>query len=385
VRYAGGREDFSILGYDSEKKAVVVPSGIWNELSLMGTWIQDAAVLRWAELTSRIEKGDVKPSAVLDCLLTAPVSERDVAAAKTFYDSLASKECVWTGTSLSGGGYDLDHAIPFYLWRNNDLWNLLPASKKANAGKKDRLPTIYLLKKRKESVLCYWEAEYEAFPNRFAHEASRLLGNRLDTSNWENGLFSAFVEAVEVTAIQRGVERWQPAAFAATGTDVLIVSEAKTLEVEPEKAADTTELPFFVNLAVACGVFRDGAASVELETLRIPDSSGKLDPKRHFVVRASGDSMDGGISPIRDGEFVLLETNEGGSVSNQIFAVEYRDPTTGDTAFALKRVEKNLGTGEYHLVSLNKSYPPIPVEPETMIPFARFKGVLETGPLVGNA
>jgi phage repressor protein C with HTH and peptisase S24 domain len=261
----------------------------------------------------------------------------------------------------------------------------LPASKKANADKKDRLPTIDLMKKRKESVLCYWEAEYEAFPNRFAHEASRLLGKRLNTSNWENGLFSAFVEAVEVTAIQRGVERWQPAAFAATGTDGVMVSEAKTLKMEPEKAADTTELPFFANLAVACGVFRNGAASVELDTVRIPDSSGRLDPKRHFVVRASGDSMDGGISPIRDGEFVLLETNEGGSVSNQIFAVEYRDPTTGDTAFALKRVEKNLGTGEYHLVSFNKSYPPIPVEPETMIPFARFKGVLETGPLVGNA
>ncbi len=56
VRYAGGGEDFSVFQYDKKDKTVLVGSDIWKELSLMGTWIQDATILRWAELTERISE-----------------------------------------------------------------------------------------------------------------------------------------------------------------------------------------------------------------------------------------------------------------------------------------------------------------------------------------
>lgn len=50
---------------------------MWRELSLVGHWIHDATILHWSALPSEIAKGDIKPGAVIDLLLTVPTSERD--------------------------------------------------------------------------------------------------------------------------------------------------------------------------------------------------------------------------------------------------------------------------------------------------------------------
>jgi hypothetical protein len=81
VRYAGGGGDFSVFQYDKSDQTVLIGSDIWKELSLMGTWIQDATILRWAELSAKIAKNEIKPSVVIDCLLTVPIQEREVNAA----------------------------------------------------------------------------------------------------------------------------------------------------------------------------------------------------------------------------------------------------------------------------------------------------------------
>ncbi|TVR91539.1 MAG: hypothetical protein EA428_05430 [Spirochaetaceae bacterium] len=45
----------------------------------------------------------------------------------------------WAGSSLTR--FDVDHAIPWSLWRSNELWNMLPALPQANNEKRDKLPT----------------------------------------------------------------------------------------------------------------------------------------------------------------------------------------------------------------------------------------------------
>jgi SAM-dependent methyltransferase len=208
VRYAGGGEDFSILQYDKAKKAVVMSADMWRELSLTGSWIQDATVLRWAELTSRLSKGALKPSTVIDCLLSCVEPEREVAVVRNVYNQLVDKQCVWTGESIMRK-FHVDHVIPFALWKNNDLWNLLPVLPAVNNEKRDRLPTQQILKASKERILNYWSNVRFLHSQRFDREAVALCG-ALDTGNWENRLFSGMAEAVEITAVQRGVERWEP-------------------------------------------------------------------------------------------------------------------------------------------------------------------------------
>jgi SAM-dependent methyltransferase len=137
----GGSQTF---GYDRKSRSIVMAADLWRELSIMGTWIADATLLRWAELTAEISQEALKPSQVIDCLLRTPIPERDVYAARSLYEQLAGKTCVWTGKDLKAE-FDVDHAIPFALWKNNDLWNLLPAFPAINNEKRDRLPTRSLL------------------------------------------------------------------------------------------------------------------------------------------------------------------------------------------------------------------------------------------------
>lgn len=144
-------------------------------------------------------------------------------------------------------------------------------------------------------------------------------------------------------------------------------------KTEMEESPAKIVLMFFPDMRVACGAFRTDSSRVDYdaETVEIEDVHGNLDPKRHFVVIATGDSMEGGNTPIRDGDLLLLERNEGGTVSNQIFAVEYQDKF-GGTTYVLKRIEKDA-PGKYRLVSTNQDYDDIEVEAGRMFPFARLK------------
>jgi hypothetical protein len=114
---------------------------------------------------------------------------------------------------LSERRFDVDHVIPFSLWGNNDLWNLLPAHPEVNAQKSDMLPSRGLLSDREEVITENWSLLRDAMPTAFALQASNLLGSTMPVSGrWQQGLYARLREAVEVTALQRGVGRWQPTA-----------------------------------------------------------------------------------------------------------------------------------------------------------------------------
>ena len=131
------------------------------------------------------------------------------ASAREVYARQPSLECAWTGWSVARG-FEVDHAIPFTLWKDNSLWNLLPASRQANNGKRDRLPERALVLNRRDAIVHSWSILDAALPRRFRREASRLAGAADLGGNWEGALFTAFAEAVEYTASLRGAERWAP-------------------------------------------------------------------------------------------------------------------------------------------------------------------------------
>ncbi len=97
--------------------------------------------------------------------------------------------------------------MPFCLWHNNDLWNLLPADPHVNRNKGDSLPTHALLKRRREAIMFYWDVLRRANPVRFENEVNRLSGTKTPDLSQS---FNVVVESVEVTALQRGCLRWEP-------------------------------------------------------------------------------------------------------------------------------------------------------------------------------
>ena len=103
--------------------------------------------------------------------------------------------------------YHADHVIPYSLWQNNDLWNLLPVKLAVNLQKSDKIPARDVLTTQKPRILYYWNELNRHFPKRFAAEAAAQTG---ETRVSLPALFDNLLETAEVTALQRGCERWAP-------------------------------------------------------------------------------------------------------------------------------------------------------------------------------
>ncbi|HEX22375.1 MAG TPA: helicase, partial [Chromatiales bacterium] len=103
------------------------------------------------------------------------------------------------------------------------------------------------------------------------------------------------------------------------------------VKAKVEASSDWDEIPFFPNLKIACGHFKN-ADGENKAMVKIPPQY-RADPSRHFIARASGNSMNGGKQPICDGDYLLLElvnADRAGSISNQIMAVERQDVSGDD-------------------------------------------------------
>ncbi|TCK07269.1 DUF3427 domain-containing protein [Marinobacterium mangrovicola] len=141
-------------------------------------------------------------------------------------------------------------------------------------------------------------------------------------------------------------------------------------------AEPVTQLPFFPNIKIACGHFKTGQADLE-EYLPAPTGFGDLSPQRHFIARASGNSMNGGKNPIYDGDYLILEQitpGSAGSISNHTLAIERQD-SAGDNQYLLRRVLKN-SDGSYTLRANNPDYEDLTAD-ESMVTFARFRGKVD--------
>ena len=129
---------------------------LYTVFRYLGSFIsgEDSILFQWAEFTRSASKGDISVEYALEKIRTFPITERDVGSAKSFYENLFKKEecveCVWSGKPLrTMKSVHIDHFIPFSVWKNNDLWNLLPASNQVNMDKKDRIPKPEFIEKRK--------------------------------------------------------------------------------------------------------------------------------------------------------------------------------------------------------------------------------------------
>jgi superfamily II DNA or RNA helicase/SAM-dependent methyltransferase/SOS-response transcriptional repressor LexA len=161
-------------------------------------------------------------------------------------------------------------------------------------------------------------------------------------------------------------------------TTVSSVPSARKRQIIPlphRQLEEGTELPYFPNLKIACGHFRTGQADVA-EYRRLGAGYGRLDPTRHFIARATGNSMDGGSQPIRDGDYLLLERispENAGSITGQILVIE-RQASGGDNQYLLRRIHK-IAEGGYLLQANNPAYPDLSAT-EEMITRARLKVVI---------
>jgi len=159
-------------------------------------------------------------------------------------------------------------------------------------------------------------------------------------------------------------------------------SEASNVIPFTPKQRAERELPYFPNLKIACGHFRAGRTDAE-EHRTLSAAYGKLDATRHFIARASGNSMDGGKNPVRDGDYLLLELvspSNAGSITGTVMAIERQDEVGGDNQYLLRVVTK-AKDGSYTLKANNPAYEDLQATDE-MRTMARLKAVVDPLDLV---
>lgn len=348
---------------------IQVQGDVWRELSLLGHWISQSIVLRWAELTHEISNRIVSVADVIDKLLVVPQLGRDQLRIRKLYKELPDLRCVWTGDPIHGGtDFEVDHMIPFALWHNNDLWNLMPATRKANNAKRDKLISRERLAAGRSRIIDYWQAGHAWMPMRFHLELERtLLGRPIQHNNWEDTAFQALCESVETLACQRGIPRWPEA----KGNVVLgaklrksQVPKKQRCEILPfeeiEAARYVTALPLVADLAA--GNPYDGFRTRTLHAddwIKVPLEWVK---PNHFIVKVDGDSM---APQVADGDYVICEWHRSVRGNNMI-VIRGGSESAENPGFALKRIEETESDWLFH--SDNADYPDAPPLSKTDVP-----------------
>lgn len=184
----------------------------YEAFKFLGSFItgQDSLLVKWAEFSVSASNKSLSTQTVLQEVLKSPVTEREVKESKVQYKDLLKSEgtvfCVWTGDKINN--YDIDHVIPFSVWKNNDLWNLLPAKPSINNLKRDKLPSVNLIERQKSLILYYWELLHSTNPKRFDKEIKiSLLGNS-SFENWQEDAIQQLQKTCDYLITIRGFEEW---------------------------------------------------------------------------------------------------------------------------------------------------------------------------------
>lgn len=191
-----------------------IPIEYFEAFKILGSFIngQDSILFKWAEFSINVSSKNLSMNKVLNEVLKSPITNRDILGSKKLYESILEEKgivyCVWTGEKLNK--YDIDHIIPFSVWKNNDLWNLLPSSSTINRKyKKDKIPSPYLIEKQKDIILDYWNIIYQEQSVRFRKEIqTALLGNHAFSTWKENGI-RQLKESCNYLIENRGFEEWK--------------------------------------------------------------------------------------------------------------------------------------------------------------------------------
>lgn len=173
----------------------------------------------WARFTaSANSRHPVTLAEATEALLTVPIDDRNVSAAQRVYRELlrvtGRLECVWSGKAISARKeFAVDHVIPYSLWGNNALWNLLPATPSINGQKADRIPEPELIGARRNRISEYWHLLRRCYPDLFESEFRvSLSGMNADFGNphWTDSGIDSLVAKCAYLIEERGFPSWAP-------------------------------------------------------------------------------------------------------------------------------------------------------------------------------
>lgn len=196
-----------------------VPPELWQALSHYNVWVEPVLVSEWVRLMENYagrSRPDVRALAhtllawadpVRDTRLGRTAVERIRAAGKPVY-------CVWSGARLKED-YDVDHCFPYAAWPCGDAWNLMPAARRINIQKSNRLVTQAGLARASERIVDWWTDAWlgqgEAHERQFFLEASQTLPVLASSPGTADVIDAMKLHRIRL-AKDQGLRPWEPAA-----------------------------------------------------------------------------------------------------------------------------------------------------------------------------
>jgi hypothetical protein len=150
-------------------------------------------ITKWKDKTRALNREDVLHRDMIDKLSSDTLEIRDTADIRNILSD--EKECVWSGKELKGNHYDVDHVLPFSVWFNNDLWNMLPTDRALNQKKKRaKIPSPKLIEKRADIIKSYWNHYEKYYPLLFQSQIQTSLTGKQSVSADES--FNLAIESL---------------------------------------------------------------------------------------------------------------------------------------------------------------------------------------------
>lgn len=191
-----------------------IPMEYFKAFQFLGSFIsgQDSILFKWAEFSHHSSNQTIGINYILDNLLKNPVTKRDSSESRKIFESAlvsnGNVPCVWTGERISK--FDIEHIIPFAIWKNNDLWNLLPSNASTNNQKRDKIPSPQIIAKQKDLIVHYWDVVNKVYPERFEKELRLSLLGHSSLDNWQNVAINKLKLTCDYLINVRGFEEWKP-------------------------------------------------------------------------------------------------------------------------------------------------------------------------------
>ncbi len=157
---------------------------------------------RWKETTYKLNQSDFATDKIDAMIYKTIFSDRNTTVGRKYLPDEC--QCVWSGKKLHRGKYDVDHLLPYSVWYNNDLWNLLPCDPKVNSKKSDKIPSPELILKQSDLIISYWEIYEEKAQELFEYQVKSSLISKGYKLTDKMKLIDALCEKSDYLISQRG-------------------------------------------------------------------------------------------------------------------------------------------------------------------------------------
>jgi len=123
--------------------------------------------------------------------------------------------CVWSGARLKED-YNVDHCFPYAAWPCGDAWNLMPAARRINIQKSNRLVTQAGLARASERIVDWWTDAWlgqgEAHERQFFLEATQTLPVLASSPGTADVIDAMKLHRIRL-AKDQGLRPWEPASL----------------------------------------------------------------------------------------------------------------------------------------------------------------------------